>query len=206
MFQEQLQISNVTSPYRYPQVFGFVSELLNGQGRLLSFGCSIGDEVFTLAERHFDHSTIVGVDISANAVAMAEQRLREPDNPALKPRAADLRDNAISFVTPDRLGDEPFDAVFAMSVLCRWPPGNITETFPYGLFCDVLSRIDALVRPGGYLVLFNTSYHFEATPTAERYTALDAPKEGKQPFVYMFTPEGKRDHTPQAGIVFQKAL
>src|SRR5579872_18256 len=65
-----------TSPDRYPEVFRFVRDRI-GDGsdhHILSFGCSTGDEVFTLRE-YFPSSSIKGIDINPRSVRVAQRRL-----------------------------------------------------------------------------------------------------------------------------------
>ena len=54
-----------TKPDRHPAIFAFVRERLstNAIPRLMSFGCSTGEEAFTL-RRYFPQAEIVGVDIN----------------------------------------------------------------------------------------------------------------------------------------------
>ena len=68
------------SPYivadRYPQFFAHVAGRLahNPAPRILSFGCSTEDEVFTL-RRYFPRAELVGIDINPRAIAKCERRL-----------------------------------------------------------------------------------------------------------------------------------
>src|SRR6185312_10759201 len=64
-----------TAPDRYPWLFRFAAEQL-GDGadrRLLSFGCSRGDEVVSL-RRHFPSAFIKGLDISPRNIAACRKR------------------------------------------------------------------------------------------------------------------------------------
>jgi hypothetical protein len=197
----QLQIATTTSPNRYPELFAFVSERLNGRARVLSFGCSAGDEVFTLAARYFDHSEIIGVDVNPEVLSIAAGRLRDraylQDHP--------IRFNWVSFEQNDGANPGRFDCVFAMSVLCRWPPPqDVLVEFPYATFVAALRQIDAAIKPGGYLVIYNTAYRFEDTTIARGYRAVHPPSIGKPPFVRMYRTDGTVDDGPSPAVVFRK--
>ena len=65
-----------TLPDRYPWLFDFAAERLGriAAPRLLSFGCSRGDEVFSLARR-LPQATIKGIDIDPRNIAACRARL-----------------------------------------------------------------------------------------------------------------------------------
>ena len=73
---------NLFQPYgttfvdRYPRIFTFVKDQLANTAapRLLSFGCSTGEEVFTL-RRYFPQAEIVGIDINPRSIAHCRKQL-----------------------------------------------------------------------------------------------------------------------------------
>ena len=56
---------NLTRPNRYPRISRFVQSSLGADSevRILSFGCSTGDEVFSLRQ-YFPRATIKGIDVN----------------------------------------------------------------------------------------------------------------------------------------------
>ena len=66
---------------RYPHIFEFVRiKLGNHPARILSFGCSTGEEVFTL-RKCFPAATIKGIDINPDNIAQCTDVLgRNPDS------------------------------------------------------------------------------------------------------------------------------
>ena len=91
---------NRTALNRYPEVFAAAAP---GARRILSFGCSTGEECVTLAE-YFPKAEIVGADI----------------NPVILLQARKHRSDRIRFVyASDRIlsGLGGFDAIFCMAVL-----------------------------------------------------------------------------------------
>ncbi|MEW5769961.1 MAG: class I SAM-dependent methyltransferase [Pseudomonadota bacterium] len=98
-----------TSSDRYPHIFAFVQDQLAGvtAPRLLSFGCSTGEEVFTLRQ-YFPRAEITGIDINAHSIAICRKKL------------ARRRDAEIRFQqahTPEAEPATHYDAVFCMAVL-----------------------------------------------------------------------------------------
>jgi chemotaxis methyl-accepting protein methylase len=107
------QIDNFTKPNRYPEIFRYVSSLLQGnrEMKILSFGCSVGLECFSLRE-YFKTTTIIGYDINQKNITVAKANNIDP---------------LILFFSDwtDVCKKEYYDAVFAMTVLCRNPELNI---------------------------------------------------------------------------------
>src|SRR5207244_1925408 len=75
------QVCNDTQEERYPNLFRLAREKL-GTGpdlRLLSFGCSTGEEVFTL-RKYFPNARIKVLDINPHNISICKDRLaRNPD-------------------------------------------------------------------------------------------------------------------------------
>src|SRR5262245_15793576 len=94
---------NRTALNRYPEVFAAAAAAAPDARRILSFGCSSGEECVTLAE-YFPKAEIVGADI----------------NPVILLQARKYRSDRIRFVyASDRIlsGLGGFDAIFCMAVL-----------------------------------------------------------------------------------------
>lgn len=70
MYESYLQLSNQTKENRFPKIFARAKELKPDAKRILSFGCSTGEECFTLAET-FPEAEIVGIDISNYSIQKA---------------------------------------------------------------------------------------------------------------------------------------
>lgn len=154
---------------RYPVLFRASREFLDDhdQLRLLSFGCSTGEEVVTL-RRYFPKAQIVGAEINRKSLA----RCRELEV-----------DDRIRFVHSRRAivaRHGPYDAIFCLAVLQRTPHlveannlASLADIYPFERFDEQLSELDRLLKPGGLLVVHHTQYVVAQSSIASRYAPLD---------------------------------
>ena len=164
--QGLFQPYNYTLPDRYPWLFRFAAARLGGTEnlRILSFGCSQGEEVFSL-RNYFPAADIKGLDI-------------DPDNIALcLARAAK---SGMAFATAATTAGEPaesYDAIFCLAVLCL---GDLTTSGAQR--CDPRLRFDDFERvvadfarclkPGGLLLLHTTNFRFCDTAAANDFDVV----------------------------------
>jgi SAM-dependent methyltransferase len=170
--QGQFQPYNHTLPDRYPWLFKFASARLHDGPalRLLSFGCSTGDEAFAL-RKYFPTANIRGIDIDSRNVAVCEARARAANS------------QSMSFVAGATTNGElasSFDAIFCLAVLCH---GDLTVTAaqrsdPLLRFEDyelIIADFERCLKPGGLLLLHTTSFRFSDTASARNFdTVLEA--------------------------------
>ncbi len=154
---------NYTRPDRYPWLFRFARAQL-GQDqpvRLLSFGCSRGDEVFSL-QQYFPRASIRGLDVDPRNIAHCRQR------------AASQESANLTFATAATTQAEPsagYDAIFCLAVLCC---GDLTvsgakRSTPRLHFADfelVVTDFLRCLKPGGLLLLHTTNFRFSDTAAA----------------------------------------
>ena len=167
----------VTSFDRYPRIFGFVRDRLpTGQPlRLMSFGCSTGEEVFTL-RRYFPHATIIGLDINPYNIAICQKR------------QADDRMHFHVAASPDAWADESFDAVFAMAVfrhghLRALKPQRCDHLIRFADFQTVVGTLGRCLKPGGLLALHHSNFRFSDTDCcADFQTVLRGTQHSRGPF------------------------
>jgi len=125
--------------------------------KLLSFGCSDGSELHSL-RMYFPDAIIHGVDIDAELIARNTMNNTDP---------------SIEFFNgTEFLQAGGYDAVLAMSVLCRQQTKN--DHLPYANYVDTVSLLDSLVKPGGYLVIYNADYPFTEYPYSFRFKNMAA--------------------------------
>lgn len=165
-----LQPATLTYPNRYPALFEQCRRRYAGhaQPRILSFGCSTGEEVFSLAEL-LPQAVIVGVDI--NDWCLAECRRRDPH-----------RRHAFHHrLSAEFEHEQDFDAIFCMAVLQHTDNrANADNAVARGITFEEFARevgvLDAKLKSGGLLFLDHVDFRFGDTPCASRYTPLDFPK------------------------------
>jgi hypothetical protein len=140
---------NKTALNRYPEIFAAAAAAAPDAQRILSFGCSTGEECVTLAN-YFPTAQIVGTDI----------------NPLNVLKAMKHRNDRIRFVySMDRILKRfgGFDAVFCMAVLRTPKRKRIAEHYPFARFAERALFLETLVKPGGILVIHNATYRFSDT-------------------------------------------
>ncbi|WP_209435976.1 class I SAM-dependent methyltransferase [Paracidovorax oryzae] len=157
-----------TSSDRYPHLFAFVQQAMAGTAapRLLSFGCSTGEEVASLRD-YFPDATITGLDIHSGHIAVCRQRLQQRPDPGMR-----------FLVAGSTAGEAEaaYDAIFCLAVLRR---GDLA--MHRGTRCDHLIRFEDFdaqlqdfarcLRPGGLLVLRHANFRMRDA-TAARWFDL----------------------------------
>lgn len=160
---------NTTSVDRYPQIFHFVQNELGADSEvaILSFGCSTGDEVFSL-RNYFSRAVIKGIDINPGNIADCRKRLNcSPDA-------------AISFAIASSTVSEPansYDAIFCMAVLRH---GGLDS--PDVARCDHLIRFENFaqtiedfrrcLKVGGLLVIQHSNFRLCDTPAGADFETI----------------------------------
>jgi hypothetical protein len=88
-----------------------------------------------------------------------------------------------------------YDAVFAMSVLCRWPETknkqNCKNSYSFNKFNEQVRLINRLVKPTGILIIYNTNFRFTDTEIADYYIPIQIPEYNDSGFVTKFSSENK---------------
>lgn len=186
------QTSSDTWEERYPELFDLSARLLPKPNRILSFGCSTGEELLSL-RRHFPDAEIVGAEINPRSRRIAAERVAD--------------DGCIQVVRPDQIAG-PFDLVFALAVFQR-EPHKIAETgvqtltryYPFSRFNSGVSELVGRLRPGGYLCVTNAHYRVEDSTAAESLIPItDSPTMDGT----LFDADGQRLPHPLARTIFRK--
>lgn len=186
--QPQFTRDAATRPDRYPLAFQFARDWLGAKEnlRILSFGCSNGEEVLTL-RGYFPNAAIKGIDVDPRRIAQA--RRLAAGQPAIRFEA-----------TGTALGEpvEAYDAIFCMAVF-RDPtldlPGT-NETSGSLTFEKFEAEIERLVRclkPGGLLMVAHSNFRVSDTRAAGLLKVVlhsDPPGSGVTPGLY--GPSGSR--------------
>lgn len=178
-----------TGTDRYPYIFGFVQSELGGASdiEILSFGCSTGEEVFSL-RRYFPRARIKGIDINPGNISVCRRRLRRHP------------DAGIAFATANSTTSEAtssFDVIFALAVLRH---GGLAA--PGVMRCDHLIRFEdfaALVadfrrclKPGGLLVIRHSNFRLCDTEVADAFeTIMSVPRPENARASPIFGPDNR---------------
>jgi 2-polyprenyl-3-methyl-5-hydroxy-6-metoxy-1,4-benzoquinol methylase len=200
---------NLFQPYndtyadRYPEIFTFLAgEIPDGPDvRLLSFGCSVGDEVFSLRAA-FPTATVRGLDISARNINDSERRRR---------RSGDER---LSFARANSTGNEPtgaYDAILAMAVLrhgdlSRSRVSSCEHRITFAAFERTVADFARCLKPGGILVIEHSNFRFADSATSSGFDCvLSLLKPPFDPDNPLFGPDNRRLAVPSYDeVAFRK--
>jgi len=154
---------------RYPRIFRFVQEQLGAASevRILSYGCSTGEEVFSLRE-YFPRAAIKGIDINPGNIAECQWCLKQTP------------DAALSFETASSTSAEAtasYDAIFAMAVLRHGDlaaPGvtRCDHLIRFEDFAKAVSDFGRCLKPGGLLIIRHSNFRLCDTPVAGDFETL----------------------------------
>jgi SAM-dependent methyltransferase len=155
-----------TLPDRYPWLFQFAAIALKGREdcKLLSFGCSRGDEVMAL-RRYFPDAAITGIDIDRHNIARCCARIKDP------------KVRLVIAATTEGEAAQSYDAIFCLAVLCH---GYLTSSgaqradplLHFTDFEQVMGDFARCLKPGGLLLLHTTSFRFCDTAAAREFDVL----------------------------------
>ncbi len=163
------QLHKTTQPDRYPDIFEFLRAQLGAESeiRILSFGCSSGEEVFSLRQ-YFPRATIKGIDINPRNIAQCKKQLRR------KP------DAAISFVTANSTAQEAaasYDLICCMAVLrCggleRPDVTRCDHRIRLADFSAVVDDFCRCLKPGGLLAIRHSNFRVSDAPTGHCFQTI----------------------------------
>ena len=133
---DKLQPNNQTRPERFPKILDAAKSLYPDAKRVLSFGCSTGEEIQSLAKR-FPKAELVGVDIDHYAIERARKANKLP--------------NAYFHDDLGALGK--FDVITCFMVLfCLEVP------VPKDRWIKTLKKLDAYCNHGGIIMIYTSDY------------------------------------------------
>lgn len=148
---DQLQLAHMTREERFPLIFDSAKKLKPDAKRVLSFGCSTGEECQALAKR-FPYSEIVGVDIDHVSISTARKRNK----------------NQNIFFHDDLGCTGSYDVVMACMVFFA-----LEKPIDYGLFAKILRQVHRHVNPGGVLMIYTSDYDPASIPEIAQYKPIN---------------------------------
>ncbi|WP_078545785.1 class I SAM-dependent methyltransferase [Litchfieldia alkalitelluris] len=158
------QTTSLTFMDRYPVIFSAAKEYFGDKNiKMLSYGCSTGEEVMTL-RKYFTNSRIIGADVNKSSLAICKKL---------------TVDDKISFIystTSELEKHGKYDAIFCMAVLQRKPHHiketgitNLKHIYPFDKFEKQIIELDRLLKPGGLLVIHYSQYSLLDTILSSKY-------------------------------------
>lgn len=187
------QTTAYTCEDRYPELFDLAAELAPGAKRILSFGCSTGEELSAL-RRRFPGAEIVGAEINPRSRRIAARRMAE--------------DERTEVIDPGSLTGG-FDVVFALAVLQRQPDmisemrvEDLSAHYPFRRFDEAVELLVGTLRSGGLLCVMNTQYRIEDSSAAPSLQPVPASPLMDHP---LFAPGGRRLAGAKAHTMFRRS-
>lgn len=175
-----LQPAPVTWRDRHPEFFTLAQRKLANIAapRILSYGCSTGEEVFTLA-RYIPHARIDGLDINPRSIGIAQRAVEAGD--------VDRIHFACASAPPEDVAI--YDAIFCLSVLRHGRLDHeqiedCSHILPFSRFAEVIEALDRTLKPGGLLFLWGSNFRFADTETAKNYSHIPTPDKPAQPGLF----------------------
>jgi 2-polyprenyl-3-methyl-5-hydroxy-6-metoxy-1,4-benzoquinol methylase len=155
-----------TWPDRYPLLFGFARQTLgaDAEARVLSFGCSTGEEVFTL-RRYLPKTVIKGLDINHRAIAICKAQLdRSPDTQITFDVANSTRE--------EKAGT--YDAIFCLAVLRHGDLGafgadHCDDVIRFADFERMVGDFSRCLKIGGLLFVAHSNFRFCDTAVSDSF-------------------------------------
>ena len=188
--QATFQPYNFTGSNRYPRIFRFVQSELgrDAQARILSFGCSTGEEVFSL-RGYFPRAVIKGIDLSGGNIAVCRRRLRLRRKP----------DPGITFETVGSTSGEAsssYDAIFCMAVLRHGElarPGveRCDHLIRFEDFAAAVADFARCLKPGGLLIIRHSNFRLCDAPAGANFETILRVEGAAQKGVPLFGPDNR---------------
>jgi hypothetical protein len=186
------QTTPFTCDERYPELFDLAAELAPAAKRILSFGCSSGEELVSL-RRRFPMAEIVGAEINGRSRRLAFRRT--------------LRDARTSVIHPNSINGV-FDIIFALAVLQREPhrvaqagQQDLSRFYPFCKFDTAVAGLAARLTEGGLLCVMHAQYRVEDSSAADKLRPLPQSPRLAGP---IFAPDGKLSEGAEARSIFRR--
>ena len=189
---------NHTLPDRYPWLFSFAASQLADHAdlRLLSFGCSHGEEVTSL-RRYFPRAFIKGLDI-------------DPRNIEICRRHALANAEFAVAGSAEAEAAASYDSVLCLAVLCHGDlvaanPPVCTPLVDFADFERVVTGLARCLKPGGLLFLHTNNFRFADTAVAAQFcTILEAPAAEMAPDRHYGPDNHRLDGPTSRAVGFRK--
>ena len=166
--KEVHQTTPLTCMDRYPVIFSACRDYFKDREniRILSYGCSTGEEVLTL-RKYFNDASIVGAEINKNSLDICRKHNVDDKITFINSTPTEIRKNG------------KFDLIFCMAVLQRTPDTitregvkSLKKIYPFEKFEKQVKELDSCLNKGGLMVIHFSQYSFEDVDISSKYKAL----------------------------------
>lgn len=193
-----LQTSAASSRNRYPQLFEIATKELKEiqKPKILSFGCSTGEEVFSIKE-YIPNADIIGVDINHRSLAVARKK------------DVSHQHEFFHFNNDEWEKENHYDCIMALAVFQRSEHREEGRTqslssFQFQQFSNHMSRLDSLLKKNGILILDNTDYSFKDLELSKNYVVSEFDSLTEKPRPVYSKESIKTSSSSQINRVFKK--
>jgi len=167
------QFSNFTQLDRYPDLFEMAKQKFVDieHPKILSFGCSTGEEVATLST-YIPHARFVGIDINTWCLKEANRKYASENR------------RFFHSLSPEFLTLKDFDAIFCLAVFQhpenRHNKNRKESCYPFEQFENQLKELDSRLKSKGLFFIDHCDFNFLETDLMPNYQI--APFDGNQKF------------------------
>jgi tRNA G46 methylase TrmB len=156
------QFSNFTQIDRYPDLFQMAKQNFSDieQPKILSFGCSTGQEVATLST-YIPHASIVGIDINTWCLKEANRKYASENR------------RFFHSLSSEFLSLHDFDAIFCLAVFQhpenRHNKNRRESPYSFEHFENQLKELDKKLKSKGLLFIDHSDFNFFETNLMPNY-------------------------------------
>ena len=180
-----IQTASTTFMNRHPDIFEFLKEKYKEKDvRILSFGCSTGEECFSI-RKYMPKAHIIGVDINPQSIKTANE------NP--------LKDSKMEFIklNPSELFQiDKCDVILALSVLCKNPEAqelkDIKAIYPFSRYDLVIKQLDEILQKDGTIIIRSSNFRFRDSSVFNKYEVISYEKQRVPKYFPKFDSKNKR--------------
>lgn len=191
-----LQSASTTELNRHPDIFNELkSRYSQEKVRILSFGCSTGEECKSLSD-YIPEAQIVGVDINTESIEIAQSNFASEN---------------IKFMVkePSKLTSlGKFDVILAISVLCKHPESQlvseISSLFSFEKYESIVCELDQLLTKGGLLFIRSSNFRFKDSTLSDQYEVVSWNQRNPEAFPKFDSNNNRMDKYEEREELFMK--
>jgi len=187
------QTIRFTRENRYPNIFNICSKISPLNSKIMSFGCSTGEECKSL-RLYFPYSKIIGIDNDIENIKIAKKRIS--DKNIIFDYSIENYDN--------------FDLIFCMSVFCKHPETynlmNCYDIYRFSFFEIDLYKLISKLNKFGHIIIYNSNFRFCDTIFSPYFNVVESNEEHGSGFVHKFDRNHNRIYEKYNECIFKKCI